>query len=91
MIETIKLVVVPHEVRPVVPIMNADWPEHDTETTRDGGTCTIDVCNSLVAAGALAAAHVLKKNEMAGDGHIPPKMLDPEVLHAVRDHPERMT
>ena len=26
--------------------------------------------------GALAAAYVLKKNEMAGDGHIPPRRLD---------------
>ena len=45
----------------------------------------------MVAASALAAAYVLKKNEMTGDGHIPPKMLDPEVLQAVRDHPETMT
>ena len=69
--------------------MNADWPDHGIETTHDGGTCTIDACNSLVAAGALAAAYVLKKNEMAGDGHIPPRRLDPEVLQAVRDHPEK--
>ena len=28
---------------------------------------------------------------MAGDGHIPPKMLDPKVLQAVCDHPKRTT
>ena len=28
---------------------------------------------------------------MAGDGHIPPRRLDPEVLQAVRDNPEEMT
>jgi hypothetical protein len=71
--------------------MNAHWPDHGIETTHDGGTCTIVACNSLVAAGALAAAYVLKKNEMAGDGHIPPRRLDPEVLQAVRDNPEQMT
>ena len=42
-------------------------------------------------AGALATAYVLKKNEMVGDGHFPPKMLDPEVLQTVQSHPERMT
>ena len=89
--KTRKLVVVPHEIRPVVPIINADWPDHGIETTHDGGTCTIDACNPLVAAGAMAAAYVPKKNEMAGDGHIPPKRLDQEVLQTVRDHPERMT
>ena len=71
--------------------MNADWLDHGIETTHDGGTCTIDACNSLVAAGALAAAYALKKSEVAGGGHIPPKMLDPEVLQIVRDHPETMT
>ena len=45
----------------------------------------------MVAAGVLAAAYVLKKSEMAGDGHIPPKMLDAEVLQAVRDRPDAMT
>ena len=82
---------VPHEIRPVVPIFKADWPDYGIETTHDGGTCTIDACNSLVAAGVLAAAYVLKKSEMAGDGHIPPKMLDAEVLQHVRDHPDAMT
>ena len=42
----------------------------------------------MVAAGALAAAYVLKKNEMLGNGQIPPRRLDPEVLQAVRDNPE---
>ena len=85
------MVVVPHEVRPVVPIMNKDWPDHGIETTHDGCHCTIDACNSLVAAGALAAAYVLKKNETTGDGHIPPRRLDQEVLQAVRDNPEKTT
>jgi hypothetical protein len=89
--ETRKLVVPPHEIRPVVPIMNARWPDHGIETTHDGGTCTIVACNSLVAAGALAAAYVLKMNEMVGDGQIPPRRLDPEVLEAVRDNPGEMT
>ena len=39
----------------------------------------------------MAAAYVLKKNEMLGNGEIPPRRLDPEVLQAVRDHPEEMT
>jgi hypothetical protein len=80
-----------HEIRPVVPIMDARWPDHGIETTHDGGTCTIVACNSLVAAGALAAAYVLKMNEMDGDGQIPPRRLDPEVLEAVRDNPGQMT
>ena len=71
--------------------MDARWPDHGIETTHDGGTCTIVACNSLVAAGALAAAYVMKKNEMAGGGHIPPRRLDPEVLEAVRDNPGEMT
>ena len=71
--------------------MNAHWPDRGIETTHDGGTCTTVACSSLVAVGALAAAYVLKKNEMAGDGHIPPRRLDPEVLQDVRDNPEQMT
>jgi hypothetical protein len=35
--------------------------------------------------------YVLKKSEMAGDGHIPPKVLDAEVLQHLRDHPDQMT
>ena len=50
---------VPEETQPVVPIFKADWHDFGTETTEDGGTCTSDACNSLVAAGPLAAAYVL--------------------------------
>ena len=70
-----------------MPICNGDWPDHGIATICDGGTCTIDVCNSLVAAGAMAAAYVLKKDEMVGNGNILPKMLDPKVLQVVHGHP----
>ena len=81
----------PDEIRPLVPIFKADWRDYGIETTEDGGTCTIDACNSLVAAGALAAAYVLEKSEMAGDGAIPPSMLDAKVVQHFKDRPDTMT
>ena len=59
----------PHEIRHVVPIFKAHWLDCGIDATHDGGTCRIDACNSSVVAGALAAADVLEKSKMAGDGH----------------------
>ena len=81
----------PHEMRAVVPIFKADWLGYGIDATHDGGTCRIDARNSSVVAGALAAAYVLKKSEMAGEGHIPPKILDVELLQHLRDYPDTMT
>ena len=81
---------VPHETQPVVPIFKADWPDFGTETTEDGGTCTSDACNSLVAAGPLAAAYTLKKAEMDGDASLPGTMWDSETLQEFRDDPAKM-
>ena len=81
---------VPDETRPVVPIFKAHWPDYGTETTEDGGTCTSDACNSLVAAGPLAAAYILKKTEMDGDASLPGTMWDSETLQEFRDDPGKM-
>ena len=81
---------VPDETRPVVPIFKAHWPDYGTETTEDGGTCTSDACNSLVAAGPLAAAYILKKAEMDGDASLPGTMWDSETLQEFRDDPAKM-
>ena len=61
-----------------------------TRTRVRTAPCLPSACTSSVAAGVLAAAYVLKKSEMAGDGHIPPKILDAEVLQHLRDHPDTM-
>ena len=81
---------VPDETRPVVPIFKAHWPDYGTETTEDGGTCTSDACNSLVAAGPLAAAYILKKTEMDGDASLPGTMWDSERLQEFGDDPDKM-
>ena len=73
-----------------MPILNARWPDHGIETTRDRGTCTIVACNSLVAAGALAGSYVLKKIELDGDASVPGTMWDSEALQAFRDNPAKM-
>ena len=81
---------VPDETRPVVPIFKAHWPDYGTKTTEEGGTCTSDACNSLVAAGPLAGAYILKKHEMDGDASLPGTMWDSETLQQFRDDPARM-
>ena len=81
---------VPDETRPVVPIFKAHWPDYGTKTTEEGGTCTSDACNSLVAAGPLAGAYILKKHEMDGDASLPGTMWDSETLQEFRDDPAKM-
>ena len=81
---------VPDETRPVVPIFKAHWPDYGTKTTEEGGTCTSDACNSLVAAGPLAGAYILKKHEMDGDASLPGTMWDSKTLQEFRDDPAKM-
>ena len=88
--ETPPVVQVPNETQPVVPIFKADWHDFGIGTTQDGGTCTTDACNSLVAAGALAGSYVLKKIELDGDASVPGTMWDSEALQAFRDDPAKM-
>ena len=71
---------VPDDIRPVVAIFKAAWPDYGIDTCADGGTCTIAACNSLVAAGALAATYVLKKEQMAGNSEFSPDMCDAQTV-----------
>ena len=45
----------------------------------------------LLCTGPLAAAYVLKREQMAGNGDIPPKMCDAQTAQHWRDHPEDVT
>jgi len=82
------------DIRPVVPIFKAGWPDYGVDTCADGGTCTIVACNSLVAAGALAGLHmsyVLKKEEMAGNGELPYYRCAAEIVEHWRRNPLEVT
>ena len=45
----------------------------------------------LLCTGPLAAAYVLKREQMAGNGDISPKMCDAQTIQHWRDHPEDVT
>lgn len=45
----------------------------------------------LLCTGPLAAAYVLKKEQMAGNGDIPPDMCDAQTVQHWRDHPKEVT